>query len=207
MPVQSADRRHRDCHASSRGINEHHPFHCGVNIGRPNSCRIVFLARSEATQDQDADGDDRAGDQRPSQTYVEASRRITAATNQARAIDLKTFVTPSRNIRCSLVNLDETAGPACEIDEGRIPDRRCDPRGDGARDIGRIIFLQGIPTPECNSDTVFSNPPMTVLRYTWVAHLRPGRVECLSEQTGLTCIDNSSKRGFVLARGSHHLLG
>lgn len=62
MPVQSADRRHRDSPARSRGINEHHSFRRGVNIGRPNSCRIVFLARSEATQDQDADGDDRAGD-------------------------------------------------------------------------------------------------------------------------------------------------
>lgn len=145
--------------------------------------------------------------QRPSRTYVEASRRITAATNEARAIDLKTFATPSGNIRCSLVNLDETAGPACEIDEGRIQDRRCDPRGDGARDIGRIIFLRGIPTPECNSDTLFSKPPDLVLRYGWVAQLPHDRVECLSERAGATCLDNASKRGFVLARGSYRLLG
>lgn len=84
--------------------------------------------------------------QRPCRTYFEVSRHITAATDESRAVDLKTFVTPSRNIRCSLVDLDETAGPACEIDERPIPDRRCDPRGDVARDIGRIIFLRGIPT-------------------------------------------------------------
>lgn len=96
-------------------------------------------------------------------------------------------------------------GPACEILKGRIRDTRCG-TGDAAKDVGRLVFRRGVATPECNSDTMFSAEPTKVLPYGGVAHLQQGSVECLSERSGITCIDNASKRGFVLSRGSYRLL-
>ena len=132
-------------------------------------------------------------------------RRIQAATNAGRAVDPEVFVTPSRNIICAVVPADATTGAACEIDQGRIRERRCG-TGDGARDVGRIVFVRGVPTPECNSDTMFSSRSQRVLAYGWVAHVRQGSVECLSERAGVTCIDGGARRGFALSRGSYRLL-
>ncbi len=141
-----------------------------------------------------------------SRTYAQAQRRIQAATNAGRAIDPEEFASPSRNIICSVVPADEVTGGGCEIDQGRIPERRCDTGGGGARDVGRIVFRRGVPTPECNSDTMFSSRSQRVLPYGWVAHVQQGSVECLSERAGVTCIDARSDRGFVLSRGSYRLL-
>lgn len=141
-----------------------------------------------------------------SRTYAEAQRRIQAATDAGRVIDPEEFASPSRNIICSVVPADAVTGGGCEIDQGRIPERRCDTGGGGARDVGRIVFRRGVPTPECNSDTMFSSRSQRVLAYGWVAHVRQGSVECLSERAGVTCIDGGARRGFALSRGSFRLL-
>jgi hypothetical protein len=131
-------------------------------------------------------------------SYEEAQARIGAARPAGGVTDA--FRSPSGNIVCTLGG---APGPltACEVGSGRIDPPLpsiCPP--DGPKDIGRIELDASGALPVCNSDTVGTGdePELGYGRRT-----RPnGTTACLSETFGVTCIDESSRHGFFLARGT-----
>lgn len=117
--------------------------------------------------------------------------------------DLARFVTPSGNIFCVLDA--EGLEPACEIAEGGVRDAAACPGNPNGDLVGRIELAGGRPTAICNTDTIrVGEPP--VLAYGTVARATAGSVQCLSERSGVTCVDTDARTGFTLARGSYRLL-
>ena len=69
--------------------------------------------------------------------------------------------------------------------------------------MGRVVIEDGTPSAICNSDTIVT-PGADTLPYGSVAD-GPDSIRCLSEQSGVTCVDDSSPHGFFLARGVYVL--
>ena len=129
-------------------------------------------------------------------SFAEAKGRIDAA--KPAASGGAAFRSPSGNIVCR-----RGAGPAvsCEVREGRIkpPLPTICPEG-GAKDIGRIELGAAGARPVCNTDTIRtgSEPPLG-----YGSRTQPsGTTACLSEKTGMTCIDEAGRHGFFIARNS-----
>jgi len=129
-------------------------------------------------------------------SFDEAKGRIDAAAPAASVGEA--FRSPTGNIVCR-----RSAGSAvaCEVQQGRIPPPLptiCPPGG--AKDIGRIELGTAGARPVCNSDTIrTSSEP--VLGYG--SRTQPsGTTACLSETTGVTCIDEAGRHGFFLARNT-----
>lgn len=108
------------------------------------------------------------------------------------------FRSPTGNIVCH-----RTGGSAvaCEVQQGRIPPPLpsiCPPGG--ATDIGRIELAVGGARPVCNTDSIRagSEPALG-----YGSRTQPsGTTACLSESTGVTCIELTGRHGFFLARGT-----
>lgn len=110
------------------------------------------------------------------------------------------FVAAEADVYCSLSG----SVIGCELTNGgriKPPPGMC-PGGGGARDIGRIVFGDANPEPQCNSDTIVS-PNAVPLKTGQVAKSSNGTVACLAEANGVSCFDRLSQTGFFLGRGSY----
>ena len=137
-----------------------------------------------------------AGPQRGApKSFDEAKRRIDAAKPAAGVRDR--FQSPSGNIVCR--RSTDSSAAACEVAQGRVPPPLptiC--RAGGPKDIGRIELGSSGAVPVCNSDTIRlgSEPKLG-----YGARTEPsGTTACLSEESGVTCIDEAGRHGFFLAR-------
>ena len=128
-------------------------------------------------------------------TYEEAQEHFEDA---GRSVEVAAFRSPSGNIYCQL-------GPdfaACEVEEGRVEppvDAICS--GSEAEDVGRLELVAGAVTPVCNTDSM-RDPEARKLAYGRIARVPGVDVTCLSEESGVICVDPNSERGFFIARGS-----
>ncbi|WP_404392115.1 hypothetical protein [Humibacillus xanthopallidus] len=129
-------------------------------------------------------------------SFDEAKERIDGATSA----DLgSVFQSPTGNITCST-----SGGPGvvmtCDVAKGRstAPSSAPCPEG-GPSDIGRIELTADGARPVCNSDTIRQGTPAT-LAYGVRTDTSLGSVACLSQEFGMTCIDEASRHGFFIAR-------
>lgn len=128
-------------------------------------------------------------------SFAEAKGRIDAA-RPAANVGAR-FASPTGNIVC--VRGTGDVAVACEVEEGRIAPPLPTICSDGAApDIGRIELRRDGAVPVCNSDTIREGREP---RLAYGARTAPsGTTACISEQFGVTCIDESSQHGFFLAR-------
>jgi hypothetical protein len=128
-------------------------------------------------------------------SYEEAQQHIDDA---RRSEELAAFRSPSGNIFCRI-------GPgqaACEVREGRVGppiDGLCGESA--ATDVGRLELAEGRATPVCNTDSI-RDPGAPKLAYGLRATVPDVEVTCLSEESGVTCVDPATEHGFFIARGS-----
>ncbi|WP_076261621.1 hypothetical protein [Intrasporangium flavum] len=128
-------------------------------------------------------------------SFAEAAARVAGAKPAGGVTSA--FVSPSGNLRCIVTG--GAPAPACEVVEGRVTPPQpglCAPGG--ASDIGRIELRAGGAVPVCNGDTVThaDAPKLEYGSRTTAA----GPVQCVSEETGVTCVDQAHQHGFFLAR-------
>lgn len=110
------------------------------------------------------------------------------------------FVSPSGNIYCSIERDSGVSG--CEITKGRTANgdqAECLPGG-GADTVGRIEFEPDGPNAICNDDSIRVDG-VPELPYGTVAAVEGNPWRCLSERTGMTCLDTAREVGFTVARG------
>jgi hypothetical protein len=131
-------------------------------------------------------------------SFDEAKQRIDAATPAEVG---SIFQSPTGNITCTT-----RGGPGvvmtCDVAKGRsaAPAAAPCPPG-GPSDIGRIELTTGGARPVCNSDTIRQGAAAT-LAYGVRTGPSLGSVACLSEEFGMTCVDEASRHGFFLARST-----
>ncbi|GAB3880563.1 hypothetical protein [Terrabacter terrigena] len=130
-------------------------------------------------------------------SYAEARARIESASPASPVTS--TFQSPSGNIVCHLGGARGLA--ACEVRSGRVglPTTSICPPG-GPTDIGRVELRASGARPVCNADTIRDGGEPKLSYGSRTAALDP--VACVSEESGVTCVDSSSRRGFFLARGT-----
>ena len=110
---------------------------------------------------------------------------------------LKKFVTPSGNIYCNV----GTSGPkGCEINAGSVKDPDVCSGTPVSDRVGRIEFRRGRAVPVCNTDTI-RKPGAKVLPYGSATTV--GKIACLSEKIGVTCINLKKPEGFFLHKGEY----
>ena len=118
--------------------------------------------------------------------------------NARRTMELAAFRSPSGNIFCRI-------GPgqaACEVREGRVGPPIAGLCGEStAPDVGRLELAEGRVTPVCNTDSI-ADPGAPKLAYGRRATVPGVEVTCLSEESGVTCVDPATEHGFFIARGS-----
>jgi hypothetical protein len=109
-------------------------------------------------------------------------------------------VSPSGNIYCALKVRGMPTG--CEINQGTVKDP--DACGDNpvSKYVGRIEFHRGRAVPICNTDTI-RTPGARTLKYGDIAHIDGWHYACLSEEIGMTCINENKTEGFFLHRGEY----
>ncbi len=124
-------------------------------------------------------------------SYAEAQALLDAAGQEPQT--LRRFETESGTY--CLVQSSFLVG--CELLSGGIPDP--DYCGDGpSQNVGRVTFGEsGVPTAECNSDTIREPGARTVRTGSVVAGPN-GAVQCLIESAGVTCIDVNVRAGYFL---------
>jgi len=129
-------------------------------------------------------------------SFDEAKARIEGA---ASADVGSVFQSPTGNITCST-----SGGPGvvmtCDVAKGRSTapaSARC-PEG-GPSDIGRIELTAEGARPVCNSDTIRQGTAAT-LAYGVRTGTSLGSVACLSQEFGMTCVDEATGHGFFIAR-------
>ena len=130
-------------------------------------------------------------------SFAEAQHRIAAA--QVAGGTGAAFQSPSGNITC-VTGRGPGQLAACEVQEGRItPPLPTICSDDGPQDIGRIELSDKGARPVCNSDTIRQGgvPPLPYGSRTDPAL---GSVACVSEESGMTCVDAASQHGFFIAR-------
>ena len=130
-------------------------------------------------------------------SYAEARSRIASAPAAASATG--SFQSPSGNIVCHLGGAQGLA--ACEVGTGRVapPLPTLCPAG-GPKDIGRIELQAAGARPVCNSDTIRDGSEPKLPYGSRTAALDP--VACVSEESGVTCVDSGSQHGFFIARST-----
>jgi hypothetical protein len=109
------------------------------------------------------------------------------------------FESPSGNIFCT-IGTAPSMRAACEVGKGRItPPTSSICPADGPRDVGRIELSDKGARPLCNSDTIRQSG-VPKLEYDSRTDPSLGPVACLSEQSGMTCVDTVTQHGFFIAR-------
>jgi hypothetical protein len=130
-------------------------------------------------------------------SYAEARARIESASSAGSVTS--TFQSPSGNIVCHVGGSQGLA--ACEVGSGRVSPPIPSICPDGRpRDIGRIELRASGALPVCNSDTIRAGGEPKLPYGSRTASLDP--VACVSEESGVTCVDSSSRHGFFLARST-----
>ena len=132
--------------------------------------------------------------------FAEASARV----SKAPAADAAAtgVLSPSGNIFCGVI--DDGAGVACEVDEGRAkaPKSAPCPGGGGATDVGRVELTAAGAGPICNSDTI-RTPGAPKLAYGKRWSPSGTSFSCVSEKAGMTCVDPKGKHGLFIARATY----
>ncbi len=131
-------------------------------------------------------------------TYDAALQHFGNAKGRERAF--KKFVSPSGNIYCSLKLRGFPTG--CEIGTGAIKDPDVCSGVPVSQYVGRIEFHRGHAVPVCNTDTI-RTPGARKLKYGDIAHIPGWHYACLSEEIGVTCINENRADGFFLHRGEY----
>ncbi len=129
-------------------------------------------------------------------SFDEAKQRIDAAP----AADVgATFQSPTGNITCSAGGAPGVV-MTCDVARGRstAPAAAPCPEG-GPPDIGRLELTAAGARPVCNSDTIRRGAPAT-LAYGSRTGPSLASVACLSQEFGMTCVDEAAGHGFFLAR-------
>lgn len=109
------------------------------------------------------------------------------------------FRSPTGNLFCDI--RPSARPPACEVARGRVPPPppvACTPAG--PKDVGRVELTRQGAVPVCTSDTI-RDPAAPVLRYGLRTVVPGSPLTCLSETTGVTCVDTASRHGLFLTRG------
>lgn len=132
--------------------------------------------------------------------FAQAQARVSKASPADAAA--KAVQSPSGNIYCTAVA--GGANLACEVAKGRAsaPATTPCPGGGGAQDVGRVELGPAGAQPVCNSDTIRTDgAPRLAYGKRWAA---PGTAfTCLSESTGVTCIDAKNQHGFFIAQRTY----
>lgn len=131
-------------------------------------------------------------------TYDAALRHFNQANGQVRSY--KKLVTPSGNIYCALKMPGIPTG--CELSAGAIKDPAACPGNPVSKYVGRVEFHGGRAVPICNTDTI-RTPGARTLAYGDIAHIAGWHYACLSEEIGVTCINEDKTEGFFLHRGEY----
>jgi len=127
-------------------------------------------------------------------SYAQAQERFDGVKSKR----YNSFTSPSRNIYC----IFDSSGAACEVRDGRIKppvDGIC--TADGPSDIGRLELVAEGVTPVCNSDAI-RDADAPKLPYGRMAEVPGSEIRCLSEESGVSCIDPRTQHGFWIAKGS-----
>lgn len=128
-------------------------------------------------------------------SYAEAKQHFDAA---RRSEELAAFRSPTGNIFCRI----EPGQAACEVREGRIEPPVAGLCGEGpATDVGRVELAAGRAVPVCNTDSI-RDTSAPKLPYGRSAAVPGVAITCLSEESGVTCVDPDTEHGFFIARGS-----
>jgi hypothetical protein len=131
-------------------------------------------------------------------TYDAALQHFGSATGRERRY--KKLVTPSGNIYCAVKMSGIPTG--CEINEGAIKDPAACSGNPVSKYVGRVEFHRGRAVPVCNTDTI-RTPGAKTLKYGDIAHIPGWHYACLSEEIGVTCINENKAEGFFLHRGEY----
>ncbi len=130
-------------------------------------------------------------------SFAEAQQRIAGA--RIAGGTAAAFQSPSGNISC-VTGRGPDQLAACELAKGRIaPPLPTICVAGGPTDIGRIELSDKGARPVCNSDTIRQGGAPT-LAYGSRTDPALGAVACLSEETGMTCVDAATQHGFFIAR-------
>lgn len=136
-------------------------------------------------------------------SYAEAASRLEAA-RIATSVQGR-FLSPTGNIFCDVIR--DGSAVACEIAEGRVdaPAGVCEAGGSQVR---RLELTFDKVEAVCGSgsirdDGAASGAPK--LRYGYREIVAGTPIQCLSEKTGVTCIDTAAQRGYFLAKGTFAL--
>jgi hypothetical protein len=131
-------------------------------------------------------------------TYDAALAHFGKAPGRERAY--RKFVTPSGNIYCALKMPGIPTG--CELSQGAIKDPDACSGVPVSKYVGRVEFHRGRAVPICNTDTIRTLGTKT-LKYGDIAHIAGWHYACLSEEIGMTCINENKTEGFFLHRGEY----
>ena len=151
---------------------------------------LLLAAPSEARPAEPA-----ARDSIP-RTYAQAVEHFQHATKVR--VNRK-FYTPSGNIYCN-VGMRMVRG--CEIGEGRIPAPNACRDNPMSKTVGRLEFRRTTVQPVCNTDTIRTSNTRTLPYGEAMVY---GNISCLSEEIGVTCINEKYEFGFFLHRGEYVL--
>lgn len=137
-------------------------------------------------------------------SYAESASRVEAA-RIATSVQGR-FLSPTGNIFCDVIR--DGSAVACEIAEGRVdaPPGVCGT--DGSRQVRRLELTFDRVEAVCGAgsirdDAAASGAPK--LRYGYRTIVAGTPIQCLSEKTGVTCIDTAGQRGYFLAKGTFAL--
>ncbi|WP_028650736.1 hypothetical protein [Nocardioides halotolerans] len=109
------------------------------------------------------------------------------------------FYTPSGNIYC---NVGMRLVKGCEINVGRIPGPNVCRNNPVSKTVGRLEFRRSKVQPVCNTDTIRTSNTRTL---PYGEAMIYGNISCLSEEIGVTCLNEKFEFGFFLHRGEYVL--
>lgn len=165
----------------------------GVNTGTPTYRPSATAPRSGSGSNQGSGGNSGSGNSGSGGEFDAAAAKVAAGD----ATSMSRFQSPSGNIYCDMTSQYR----ACELAEGGVPGPTNDPQSgcmdDFSTTVRSVEFTTRGTQKICNTDTIRDGTAPT-LRYGSVA--RSGSIACLSERSGMTCVDTDSGVGFVMSR-------
>ena len=174
--------------APSTAVNTRTPTY------RPNPTAAPGSGSTQGSSgDSDNDANAGGGNSGSGGGFAAASAKVAAG----KASSMSRFQSPSGNIYCDMTSQYK----ACELGEGGVPGPTDDPQSgcmdDFSTTVRSVKFTTRGTQKICNTDTIRNNTAPT-LAYGSVA--RSGSMACLSERSGMTCIDTDAGVGFFMSR-------